>query len=98
MSSPSLRAARDEQRLRDVSEAQLILRGRAAAALEAYQLAERLKNSNEFGYARRLYGRIRAMGDDAALRAKASAIKVGQRHALCTYKDPDLPAADRFKR
>lgn len=98
MSSPSPRAVRDEQRLRDVDEAQLVLRGRAAAALDAYQLAERLKNNNEFGYARRLYGRIRAMGEDPLLRAKASAVKVGQRHALCTYKDPDLPAADRFKR
>jgi predicted acylesterase/phospholipase RssA len=38
------------------------------------------------------------MGDDPSLREKASAVKVGQRHALCTYKDQDLPAADRFKR
>jgi predicted acylesterase/phospholipase RssA len=98
MSSSSPRAEREAQRRRDVEEAQLILRGRSAEALDAYRLAERLKNQNEFGYARRLYARVRAMGDDPALRAKASAVKVGQRHALCTYKDQDLPAADRFRR
>src|SRR6185436_8407757 len=98
MSALSPRAARDAERARDVNEAQQVLRGRSAEPLATYQLAERLKNGNEFGYARRLYGRVRAMGDDPALRAKASRVKLGQRHALCTYKDQDLPAADRFKR
>jgi len=39
---------RDEQRLRDASEAQMIQRGGGSAALDAYRLAERLKSNNEF--------------------------------------------------
>jgi predicted acylesterase/phospholipase RssA len=92
----TLRATRESQRAADIAQAQAILRGKDADAPTAYELAERLKTSNEFGYARRLYGHIRSVGEYTALKAKASVAKVGQRHALCTYKDPDLPAADRF--
>ncbi len=94
----SLRVSREAARRRDVAQAQLILRGVSEDALAVYVLAERLKNDNEFGYARRLYGRIRVTGNYAELGNKANPVKVGQRHALCTYKDPDLPAADRFRR
>ena len=86
---------RQEQRARDVAQAQSILRGTEASAATVYALAERLKKVNEFGYARRLFGRIRVEGNYHGLAETASAAKVGQRHALCTYKDPDLPAADR---
>jgi tetratricopeptide (TPR) repeat protein len=79
----------------DIARAQSILRGVEVPAQEMYDLAERLKNDNAFGYARRLYGRIRTRRMYAGL--KQTPTKVGQRHALCTYKDPDLAAADRFK-
>jgi predicted acylesterase/phospholipase RssA len=79
----------------DIEQAQSILRGTDAHGSDIYKLAERLKNVNEFGYARRLYSRLRAQGNYVGLIATAA--KVGQRHALCTYKDPDLPAAERFK-
>jgi predicted acylesterase/phospholipase RssA len=78
----------------DVALAQSILRGTAAPAGVVYGLAERLKGVNEFGYARRLYGRLRAAGDYRGI--PATPVKVGQRHALCTYKDPDLPAGEHF--
>src|ERR1700756_2504377 len=81
----------------DIAQAQSILRGTDAHPKVIYDLAERLKNVNEFGYARRLYGRLRGQGSYEGLAETASPAKVGQRHALCTYKDPDLPAADRFK-
>ena len=81
----------------DIAQAQSILRGTEADPKVIYGLAERLKNVNEFGYARRLYGRLRGQGNYGGLAGIASAAKVGQRHALCTYKDPDLPAADRFR-
>jgi predicted acylesterase/phospholipase RssA len=87
--------SRDETRARDVAHAQLILRGTAANAGVVYALAERLKDVNEFGYARRLYARLRAAGNYGGI--SATPVKVGQRHALGTYKDPDLPAAERFK-
>ena len=86
------RASREAQRKRDTAQAETILRGAEASAADMYELAERLKSCNEFGHARKLFGRIRAKG-----RLRKSAAVVGQRHALCTYKDPDLPAADRFE-
>lgn len=92
----SARSAREADRKRDLDVAAKVLRGSGLPAREVYAVAERLKNNNEFGYARKLYGRIRALGDYSDL-GKTPA-KVGQRHALCTYKDPDLPARDRFRR
>jgi len=83
---------------RDVAQALLILRGVDAPLQTMDELAERLKDVNEFGYARRLYARIRGQGLGNHGGFSKTAAKVGQRHALCTYKDPDLPAADRFKR
>ncbi|MFN0171141.1 MAG: tetratricopeptide repeat-containing protein [Bryobacteraceae bacterium] len=93
---PSARSLREAARKRDIEAAAPVLRGRRLPVREVYALAEQLKNNNEFGYARKLYGHIRRVGDDHDL-GKTPA-KVGQRHALCTYKDPDLPARDRFKR
>jgi predicted acylesterase/phospholipase RssA len=90
------RASREAQRKRDTAQAETILRGAEASAADMYELAERLKSCNEFGHARKLFGRIRAKSGYRRL-GKSAAI-VGQRHALCTYKDPDLPAADRFER
>ena len=89
-------SAQDQERADKIASAQSILRGAAATPGEIYGLAEWLKNVNEFGYARRLYARLRADGDYRGLAAMPA--KVGQRHAICTYKDPDLPAGDRFSR
>jgi len=89
-------AEREAQRQIGIKLADSVLRGRQIPAQQAYDLAEGLRKVNEFGRARRLYGRIRAEADWPHL--KETAVKVGQRHALSTYKDPDLPAADRFQR
>jgi predicted acylesterase/phospholipase RssA len=88
-------AAQEDRRKADLELAQSVLRGRELPAQTTYELAERLRKVNEFGRARRLYGRIWTKGD---WHLKVTAAKVGQQHALCTYKDPDLPAADRFQR
>ena len=90
-------SSREKTRADKVAHAQSILRGTEASPSETYALAGELEKINEFGYARRLYGRLRAGGNYSGLDKKTPA-KVGQRHAICTYKDPDLPAADRFKR
>ena len=50
--------------------------------------AQRLQAQERFGPARELLERIRARGDSEPLR---------QQHALCTYKDPDLPALKRLE-
>jgi predicted acylesterase/phospholipase RssA len=56
---------------------------------ERAQLAiEVLRDHQQFGYARRLLSRLRvtAAGDE----------RLRQQHALCTYKDLELPARDRL--
>jgi predicted acylesterase/phospholipase RssA len=92
----SARSIREATRKEDVAHAESVLRGKELPVQEVYDLAERLKDNNEFGYARKLFSHIRS--NDNYRHLKKSPAKVGQRHALCTYKDPDLPAGDRFKR
>ncbi len=73
-----------------VTLARNILRGQAAAPAELLSLARQLKEEKAFGLARRLLGRARkdpALNDDQELR-----LKIVQQHALCTYKDTELPA------
>ncbi len=72
--------------------AEAILRGRAASASEMFQLAKQLKADKAFGHARKLLGRARKLQIDDAQLAR----KVRQQHALCTYKDPDLPVDNRL--
>jgi predicted acylesterase/phospholipase RssA len=83
-------------RLGYLDRAKTLLRQSTMPAKEAYDLAEDLKDCNEFGYARKLFGRIRAAGDYTGLEDKR--VRIGQRHALCTYKDTDLAVANRFER
>jgi predicted acylesterase/phospholipase RssA len=88
--------AAQEQGRRDIALAEAVLRGRELAGQEIYELAERLRKRNEFGNARRLYGRIWAQAEWTNL--EVTMARVGQRHAQSTYKDPDLPASERFQR
>ena len=69
------------------AEAHTMLRRPGGDPTELLTLAKKLKNLNELGYARRLVGRAREQrtGDSQFVR------KNRQLHALCTYKDPDLP-------
>jgi predicted acylesterase/phospholipase RssA len=87
--------AGDVELERDVALAELVLRGQSLPAGEIFMLAERLKRKNKFGHARRLFGRV---WNEGWSDKKTSAAKVGQRFALTTYKDPDLPAGRRFAR
>lgn len=89
-------AEREAQRLSDLALSQTVLRGKDIPVQEMFDLAERLRGVNEFQDARRLYGRIWHQADWANL--GVTAVKVGQKYALSTYKDPDLPAGDRFTR
>src|SRR6266702_3287732 len=86
----------DDVRLTYLERAKTLLRQSTIPAKEACDLAEALKDCNEFGYARKLFGRVRAARDYTDLENKR--VKIGQRHALCTYKDTDLAVADRFNR
>lgn len=62
----------DVERLRYIENAQRILRGTDATPRQTFDLADQLKKVNEFGYARRLFGRIQAKGDYAGVRKGAT--------------------------
>jgi predicted acylesterase/phospholipase RssA len=79
----------------DVEHAKRILRGVNAALDEIQLLAERLKDGRYFCYARRLFARAR-YHPDAARQPAPRILKLIQRQALCTYRDPDLPHEARF--
>ena len=59
-------------------------------------LSEDLKKEKRFGLARKLLNR--ALQDGEIEKDKNLKLKIGQQHALCTYKDPDLPISDRLDR
>ena len=80
-----------------VARARNILRGKADKPnnSEILELTAQLKKEKAFGYARKLIGLARATPDpeiDDQLK-----LKLAQQHALCTYKDPDLPINDRLQ-
>jgi len=61
---------------------------------DLFKLAKSLKNENDFGHARQVLKIARdklPAGADEALKRK-----LVQQHALCTYKDPDLPIDERL--
>jgi len=74
--------------------AKSILAGKGISATEALALVKRLKKERAFGYARKLLALVRKDPvADERLRTQ-----LAQAHALCTYKDPDLPPDERFDR
>jgi predicted acylesterase/phospholipase RssA len=80
----------------DIKRARAVLVENAPATWEEMtDLAERLKTTRQFGYARRLFARARI---DSGPPAQSASIKLrlAQQHALCTYRDLDLPVAQRF--
>jgi predicted acylesterase/phospholipase RssA len=79
-----------------VTRAKNILRGQHVAPRELLGLSKQLKDIKKLGLARRILAKAhREVGtdDDKALR-----LKIIQQHALCTYKDPDLPADAKLDR
>ncbi|HVN80108.1 MAG TPA: patatin-like phospholipase family protein [Terriglobia bacterium] len=76
----------------NVAQAKNVLRGQGLNAKSSLSLAKRLKEEKEFSYARQILAKARQEElDDPALR-----LKLAQQQALCTYKDPNLPADERF--
>lgn len=78
-----------------VKTARSIIRGDVQPiGAEALDLVRTLKRERQFGYARRVLARVRervAVDDEKRVR-------LGQQHALCTYKDPDLPVEQKLDR
>jgi predicted acylesterase/phospholipase RssA len=77
-----------------VERARQIIRGENAPLNTIRDLAERLKDERYFTYARQLFAIARELPE--AKRLERVRLKLIQRQALCTYRDPDLPAETRF--
>lgn len=82
----------------NVRRAKEILRssGKRVPLTDLAALAEGLKNEKAVGYARRILHRAcldPGLAQDPRLRTRLI-----QQHALCTYKDPDLPLQSKFDR
>ncbi len=80
--SPNIKAAED------------ILRGQEGRPKNLLDLAKRLKGENAFKYARRILARACKM----PIGERELRLELAQQHALCTYKDPDLPTGGRLER
>jgi predicted acylesterase/phospholipase RssA len=72
-----------------------ILRGEYQRPEEILKLAKRLKELKEFGLARRVLARAR---NDKTIFTHPNLLEIFQQSALCTYKDPNLPADSRLDR
>jgi predicted acylesterase/phospholipase RssA len=78
-----------------VERAKQIIRGESASLAEIRKLAESLKQERYFTYARQLFA-LAKNHPEARRLSEADWLKLVQRQALCTYRDPDLPAETRF--
>src|SRR5258708_10097440 len=80
----------------EIRAAENISGGKEGGYKEILKLAMGLKDQKNFGYARKLLFRAR---QDSSINSDSSlATKLRQQHALCTYKDPDLPWDLKFER
>jgi predicted acylesterase/phospholipase RssA len=64
-----------------------------SAAHDVLRVEETLRANRKFGLARKLLERAsrQSLANDAPTR-----LRIAQKHALCTYKDPDLPADEKL--
>src|SRR5262249_27402037 len=89
-SRDSLRTAPPE-----IQEARRVIATQSGGNPEAlYDLAMQLLDGNHIGYARRVLSKARDNLDEASVGLQ---IDIVRKLALCTYKDPDLPAEERLK-
>ena len=86
MSDPKLK--NKDQQL--IEEAWKILRKPGGDPQTLYEHAMELKKGSRFGLSRRLLERARE-DRDRLIEDPAFSLLLRQQHALCTYKDPDLP-------
>ncbi len=84
------------QESRYVTQAREILQGNAPKpdVSNILDLTGHLKKEKAFGYARKLLELARRRPDFEL--EEGLHLKLAQQHALCTYKDPDLPISDRL--
>src|SRR6266851_165070 len=86
-------SGKDRQSNEDVNQARRILGGLDVRFEDLPALAKRLKTARYFSDARQLLSRLRRLPEAAPRR-----VYWAQQHALCTYKDQDLPYLERADR
>jgi hypothetical protein len=86
-------SSRDREHNENVSRARQILGGLEVRFEELTELGKRLKTALYFAYARQIFARVRRLPE-----AAAKQVYWVQQHALCTYKDQDLPYTERADR
>lgn len=86
-------SGKDRKSNEDVDRARRVLGGVEISFDDLTALAKRLKTARYFSYARQLFSRARRLPEAAPRR-----VFLAQQHALCTYKDPDLPSSERADR
>src|SRR5262249_42174954 len=79
-----------------VARAHLFLRGAYAPPEEMFKLAKQLKGQKRFYLAWPILARARR--DPALANQATPPLRFAQEQALCTYKDVNLPAEQRFRR
>ena len=84
----------EPSRITLINEARLVLGGKSVSPKELIELAGKMNGLNEFRYARKLFGRALKLKD--ADFSKKERLKYSQKLALNTYKDPDLPADQKY--
>jgi predicted acylesterase/phospholipase RssA/MinD-like ATPase involved in chromosome partitioning or flagellar assembly len=92
-------ARRKKERTESLQNGYAILRGRAASLKEIQEAAKSAKDARAFTLGRRLFWLARQSPELAALpqnKKEELQLKLLQQHALCTYKDDDLPPDQRF--
>jgi predicted acylesterase/phospholipase RssA len=80
----------------NVRRAKDILRGQSASLSELVKLADALKEEKAFGHARKILQRT-CSHSELPQQSKLHT-RLIQQHSLCTYKDPELPAEEKFDR
>jgi predicted acylesterase/phospholipase RssA len=90
------RQEREQRKRENVEKAKLILQGADTALEQLRKLGNDLKADTSFGYGWKIFSRARRK-DEVKKDPKLN-LNLAQKQAVCTYKDPDLPADQRLKR
>ena len=85
-----------QRKQKNIEAARLVLKGADAPLKRLIELGEGLQADTSFGYAWKIFARARQK-PEVQIDAKRN-LELAQKQAVCTYKDPDLPADQRLRR
>src|SRR5688572_29471084 len=85
-----------QRKQKNIEAARLVLKGADAPLERLIELGKDLQADTSFGYAWKIFARARQK-PEVQIDAKRD-LALAQKQAVCTYKDPDLPADQRLRR